>query len=105
MDNNGMTTKQKIKRKAKISVDTTAIGSLASFEHEFGYLWSAGDDYDSLTPEQKKMRERWLEARAEILDRAENSKKLLLREIERADIREPGKFITIIRNKRNYDGE
>lgn len=96
--------KGRIKKKAKISVETCAIGSLSDFEETFGWLWGHGKE-DSLTPKQKEMRDLWQEVRNSILDRAENSKRLLLREIDRCEFKEynPPRFTTIIRPKRKDD--
>lgn len=93
--------KTKIKEKAQISIKTCAIGALSDMEDALGFLWKHGEKYDSLTPEQKKIRDRWIEVRNSILDRAENSKRLLLREVDKADFKgyRPNKFTTIIRNK------
>jgi hypothetical protein len=98
--------KQRIKKKAQISVQTCAIGALSDFENAMGHLWRHGEKYENLTPEEKKLRERWKEIRESILDRAENSKRLLLREIERAEFKayNENKYTTIIRTKENYNG-
>lgn len=93
--------KERVKKKAKISIETCAIGSLSDFENTFGFLWRHGEKIDKLTPEEKEMRKRWFDIRDSILDRAENSKKLLLREIDRCEFKEYNapRYTTIIRNK------
>lgn len=93
--------KQRIKKKAQISVQTCAIGSLSDFEHTFGYLWGHGKKTQDLTTQEKEMKDRWLEVRDSILDRAENSKRLLLREVDRCEFKEyvDNKYTTILRPK------
>lgn len=93
--------KERIRNKAQISVKTCAIGALSDMEEALGYLWKHGEKYENLTPEEKKIRDRWNEIRDSILDRAENSKRLLLREIDRTEFKnyKSDKFTTIIRNK------
>jgi len=95
--------KSNLKRVTKISIETAAIGSLSDFEEDFGYLWGHGKDYGELTDKEKDMREKWLDVRASILDRAANGVKLSLRAIDRCQIKSytENKFKTIIRNKDN----
>lgn len=98
--------KGRIKKKAEISVKTCAVGALSDMEDALGFLWKHGTDYNKLTEDEKKIRDRWLEVRDSILDRAENSKRLLLKEIDRTDFKayNPNKFTTIIRNKGDRNG-
>jgi hypothetical protein len=47
---------------------TTMIGSLASFEKHFGYLWGCGKHDDDLTEQEMDWRSLWSECRSEVLD-------------------------------------
>lgn len=49
---------------------TTMIGSLATFEETFGYLWGHGEQ--SLSEEQAEFRRMWDEVRTEILNKGNN---------------------------------
>ena len=100
------TAKQRIKKKVKISVETCAIGALADMENALGFLWRHGEKIENLTAQEKKIRDRWMEVRDSILDRAENSKKLLLREVERCEFKDyvPNKYTTILRSKEYPNG-
>lgn len=95
--------KSQVKRTAKISIETSAIGALSDFENEFGYIWAHGTPYNELTDKQKDMRDRWLDIRDNILARAANGVKLTLRAIDRTEIKDyqEKKFNTIIRRKDN----
>lgn len=50
---------------------TILIGALEEFEKGFGFVWGHGQNYNSLTEDQKDMRELWAEVRLEILGRGE----------------------------------
>lgn len=92
--------REKIKRKAKISIETTTIGALSDFESAFGYLWGHGRNYNSLNKEEKKMRECWMDTRLSILDRCNNSKKILLNSVDRCDIKNyDDRYVTIIKTE------
>lgn len=93
----------RIVKKAQISIQTCAIGALSDMEDALGFLWRHGEKYEKLSLEEKKIRDRWNEIRDSILDRSENSKRLLLKEIERTEFKgyNPKRFTTIIRKKNN----
>jgi len=59
---------------------TTMIGSLASFEKEFGWLWGHGER-DGLTDEQMDMLEKWQLVRSEVLNNGNNQARACLDEI------------------------
>jgi len=100
-DNEAYTAKQRIKKKAKISVETAVIGALADIEDMLGYLWKHGKRYESLNEEEREMREIWLDLRDSILDRGNNSKQILLKEIDRCVFKgyEPVKYTAIIKDR------
>jgi len=59
---------------------TTMIGSLASFEKEFGHLWGH-DQRGELTEEQAAAFEAWQQVRAEILNNGNGQSRACLDEI------------------------
>jgi transcription termination factor Rho len=52
----------------KKKIQTTMIGALDTIEKQFGFLWSFQDE-ESMTSEQKQLKEIYEEARAIILDK------------------------------------
>lgn len=94
--------KNAIKRKAKISVETATIGALADFERVFGYLWGKGKNFNTLSLEEKEARKQWLSARLSILDRCENSKRILMNSIDRCVIEEyDTRYVTVLKGDNN----
>lgn len=61
--------KKRLLNNIKRKFDTTIIGSLATFENIFGYLWGHGKDYDDLTEQEQEFRDMWNDARSQILDK------------------------------------
>lgn len=98
--NNRKSNNLDINRKAVISINTCAIGALADVENNFGEIFGHGKPYDKLTDEQKIFRQKWNKIRNSILSRAENSKRILLRELKKLNNE---KYVTIIRSK-DVDG-
>jgi transcription termination factor Rho len=60
--------KDSLFKSCKKKIQTTMIGALDAIEKQFGFLWSFQDE-DSMTPEQKQLKEIYDEARAIILDK------------------------------------
>lgn len=73
--------KQKLRHCVSTSIQTTMIGALASMEKELGELWGNGLEYDKLTGEQKRYRERWESARDRVLQVGERAKKIAIRAV------------------------
>lgn len=61
--------KKRLMNNIKKKFNTTIIGSLASFEENFGFLWGHGKPYNELTESQKENRKLWEETRNQILDK------------------------------------
>jgi hypothetical protein len=61
---------------------TTMIGSLHQFEKYFGHLWGIDLDEDELTNHQMDLRDRWENARNQILNNGNNQLRQMLNDID-----------------------
>lgn len=73
--------KQRLENNLKEKFETIIIGSLSTFEEEFGYLWGHGLDYNKLSSEQKEFREIWKEVRTKILDKGNSKARAAINEL------------------------
>ena len=78
--------KQKLKANAEKKLKTSLIGSLDSYEKNFGHLWGHGRDVRDLTQSEKLWRDLWEKVRKEILDRGNNQLRALKSEIDEYEI-------------------
>jgi len=76
-----LTDKQKLRHCVKTSIKTTMIGALAAVEEHLGYLWGIDLDFEHMTPEQKKIRAHWLDARDRIMKVGENAQNIASRAV------------------------
>ena len=62
--------KQYIDNNEKVAkrIESTFIGALVRIEQHFGFLWNHGEEYENLTPNEKKWRNIWNKCRKSILD-------------------------------------
>jgi hypothetical protein len=65
---------------------TTMIGSLASFEEHFGYLWGHGKKEEELSENEINWRNFWDEARTEILNKGNSQLRAALEEVNHYDL-------------------
>lgn len=98
--------KNKLKKTVETSLRTVSIGALSDFEHFFGDLFGYGQDYNTLSDEQKELRKDWAECRNSILQRCANAVNISLSEVERCEIKEyhQKRYDTIIKPK-GYDND
>lgn len=61
---------------------TTMIGALYQFEQAFGYLWGFDKEEDDLTDSEYDFREKWENARYNILNNGNNQLRLALKDIQ-----------------------
>ena len=62
-------------------IRTSFIGALAAFEEVFGDLWGAGLDESELTPDQKRLRDLWEDARTRVLNNGNTQLRAAINEI------------------------
>ena len=95
--------KNKIKKTVEISIQTAAVGALSDFENTFGYLWKHGKPYKDLTNEEKNIRDKWLDVRDSILERANNGKMISIKDINRCEFKNYNikRYNTVIRSDKN----
>lgn len=79
--------KFKMRKCISTSLKTTAVGSIAIFEENFGHLWGEGVPEDQLTEEQKLYKERWQETRSQIFDRCRQSEEIALSTLDKFSIK------------------
>lgn len=73
--------KKKLMNEIQKKIKTTMIGALATFESTFGHLWGHNKDVESLTAEEKQLREMWEQARTTVLDKGNNQARMAMSEI------------------------
>ena len=78
--------KRYISNGVKISVKTVAIGAIADFEDNFGYLWGSDKPKNQRDEDELEWGEVWQKVRTSILDRANNSQNTLLDNLKRFSI-------------------
>ena len=74
--------KKRLMKNIERKFKTTMIGSLAKFEEEFGYLWGHDKNESNLTAEEVEWRDRWEDARTEVLNNGNNQLRAALEEID-----------------------
>lgn len=77
--------KKRLSEIARRKIETTMIGSLASIEKHFGFLWGHGEY--TLTKEQERMKETYEVLRAEILDKGNAQIRHIESDINNFDIK------------------
>lgn len=65
-------------------VKTSFIGAIAAFENRFGYLWGHGKL--RITEEQQQLKDEWMQARKEILDKGNDQIKLVRNEVDKYEV-------------------
>ena len=78
--------KDRLLKISKKKIQTTMIGALSTIEKHFGFLWGY-EESDSLTDEQKHMRDIFEEARSEILDKGNSQMRNLEAEFAQYDVK------------------
>lgn len=73
--------KKRLLNNIKKKFDTTIIGSLATFEEQFGELWGHGLSYNELDEDQIYWREIWSDTRTKILDTGNSNSRAAQSEI------------------------
>ena len=73
--------KHRLMKNIEKKFQTTMIGSLACFEEMFGELWGHGTPREDLTPEELYWREKWDNARTEVLNNGNNQLRATTEEI------------------------
>jgi hypothetical protein len=63
-------------------IRTSFIGALSKFEDSFGVLWGQGKHTDSLTDEEKEMRELWEQTRTAVLNNGNSQLRAAQNEIQ-----------------------
>ena len=66
------------------SIKTSFIGAIAAFETNFGHMWGHGKL--RITPEQQKLKDEWMKARKEILDKGNDQIKLARNEVDKYEV-------------------
>lgn len=84
-------------------IKTTMIGSLATFENIFGYLWGIDEDDDKLTTNQNRLRDLWEEARSEILTKGNAQIRAAQEEIDEYNLEWNGYKINFIMKDNNNE--
>lgn len=85
--------KRAVGRFVSKALETVSVGSIVAFEEQFGYLWGNGKDPKELTEDEAEFREMWMEVRAKIFGRADESKKTVREFIEQFSIRKKRFFL------------
>jgi hypothetical protein len=85
--------KEKLERVLQKKFNTTFIGALDSFEQAFGYLWRHGENYASLSENEKRFRELWNDTRNEVLNKGNAQLRGALQEVSE---------YTLVWNRKNY---
>jgi len=79
---------------------TTVIGSLATFEDHFGYLWGHGKDEEELNEDELYFRNIWADAREELLDKGNHNARVAQNEISQYTI-SSNRYITNFKPRNN----
>ena len=67
-------------------MNTTMIGSLATFEKNFGFLWGQGKKDSERTEEERECYTLWQNVRTEVLNNGNNQIRALRNELQNHDV-------------------
>ena len=76
--------KDRLSKILKKKIQTTMIGALSSIEEHLGFLWNS--DGESLTDDQKQMKELYGQIRSEILDKGNNQARNIDAELSQYEV-------------------
>lgn len=78
--------KKRLSNIVSTKIKTSFIGSISSYENNFGFLWGHGKSEDELTETELNMREIWEGVRSEILDNGNAQLRAAVNEINNYSI-------------------
>lgn len=92
--------KDRLNKIIKKKFETTMIGAISSIEKHLGFLWNQDGNSSDLTEDQKIIKELFLKARSEILDKGNNQARNVEAELSNYDVEWKKFKLTLpVRNK------